>query len=170
MFRIFLSQTPCVICRDFKSECNTVRAFALISHSRFYTKRCIQIATFGELTPQSNRRKFKPRVSGQLDQPPTESSLQVGQMPLLTEECHMRRSSSPLGVTSSPSAGLGAETAISPHAHRGPETGLGSLRDTQRPERSSPMIWIQGDMNPGTGEAPYAQFLRRKYELSNKLL
>ena len=110
MFRIFLSQTPCVICRDLRSEFNTVRAFAL-SHSRFYTKRCSQIASFGELTRCLRGRKFKPRVSGQLDQPPTEISLQVGQMPLLTEECHMRRSPSPLGVTSSPSAGLGGESA-----------------------------------------------------------
>ena len=83
----------------------------------------------------------------------------------------MRRSSPPLRATSSPSAGLGAATASSSHAHGVPETGLGALRDTQRPERSSPMTWLPGDMNPGTGEAPPTQSLRRKiYELSNKLL
>jgi len=82
----------------------------------------------------------------------------------------MSRSPPPLRATSSPSAGLGAEPAISPPAHRGPE-GLGSLRDTQRPQRSSPVTCLQGDMNPTTGEAPRTQFLRRKiYELSNKLL
>ena len=171
MFRIFLSQTPCVICRDFRSEFNTVLAFALISHSRVYTKGCTQITTFWELTPQSNRRKFKPRVSGQPDQPPTESSLQVGQRPLLTEEfATMRRSPSPLRATSSPSARLGAETAISPHAHRVPETGLGALWDTQRPKRSSPMTWFQRDMDLATAKPRNPNFLRRKYELSNKLL
>ncbi len=118
MFRIFLSQTPCVICRDFRSEFNTARVFALISPSRFYTKRCSQIATFGELTRHLGGRKFKPRVVGLLDQPPTEISLQVGQMPLLTQECHMRRSPSSLGVTSSPSARLGAKSFGSPSTKR----------------------------------------------------
>ena len=82
----------------------------------------------------------------------------------------MRRSPPPLRVTSSPSAGLCAQTASSSHAHGVPETGLGTLRDTQRPKRSSPMNCLPGDRNPATGEAPPTQFLRRKtYELSNKL-
>jgi len=82
----------------------------------------------------------------------------------------MRRSPPPLRVTSSPSAGLCAQTASSSHAHGVPETGLGALRDTQRPKRSSPMNCLPGDRNPATGEAPQTQFLRRKtYELSNML-
>jgi hypothetical protein len=87
--------------------------FRVSSHSRLYTKSCSRITTFWELTTRKNRRKFKPRVSGQLDQPPTESSLQVGQRPLLTEECCMCRSLPRLRVTSSPSARLGAATASS---------------------------------------------------------
>jgi hypothetical protein len=88
-----------------------VGAFALISHSRFYTKRCSQIAPFGELTRCVRGRNLYPRVVGEFDQPPTEILLQVGQMPLLTEERHMRQSLLRMRVTSSPSARLGAATA-----------------------------------------------------------
>ncbi len=96
-----------------RSGCNNREGFRVSSHSRLYTKRCSQIATFGELTRCLRGRKFKPRVSGQQDQPPTEISLQVGQMPLLTEECIMRQSLPRLRVTSSPSARLGAAIARS---------------------------------------------------------
>jgi len=74
VFRIFLSQTPCVICRDFKSEFNTLRAFALISYSRIYTKSCNQITTFWELTPHLEGRTFQSRVVGSHDQPSTKTS------------------------------------------------------------------------------------------------
>jgi PIN domain nuclease of toxin-antitoxin system len=87
--------------------------FRASSHSRLYTKSCSRITTFWELTTRKNKRKLKPRVSGQQDQPPTEISLQVGQMPLLTEERIMRQSLPRLRVTSSPSARLGAATASS---------------------------------------------------------
>jgi len=88
VFRIFLSQTPCVICRGFRSEFNGVRAFALISHSRFYTKSCSQIATFWELTERPEGRTFKLALLARTTSHPRKASLQAVR-PTLTEECHL---------------------------------------------------------------------------------
>ena len=111
MFRIFLRQTPWVICkdcRDFSAEFNTLRAFALVSYSRIYTKSCNQITTFWELTPHLEGRTFQPRVLGLYDQPTHEEVCKLRSVATLTEECHFASELYPVRATSSASAGLGA--------------------------------------------------------------
>ncbi len=153
MFRIFLSQTPCVICRDFKSEFNTVRAFALISYSRLYTKRCSQITTFWELTPHLEGRTFQPRVLGLYDQPTHEEVCKLRSDATLTEECHFASELYPVRATSSASAGLGAvptNTFAISQRSRGKYRELSTLRNArdQAAPRRREMTRTQNGPNP----------------------
>ncbi len=153
MFRIFLSQTPCVICRDFKSEFNTLRAFALISYSRFYTKSCNQITTFWELTPHLEGRTFQPRVLGLYDQPTHEEVCKLRSDATLTEECHFASELYPVRATSSASAGLGAvptNTFAISQRSRGKYRELSTLRNAraQVAPRRREMTRTQNGPNP----------------------
>ena len=156
MFRIFLRQTPYVICkdfRDFSAEFDPVLAFALISYSPIYTKSCNQITTFWELTPHLEGRTFQPRVLGLYDQPTHEEVCKLRSDATLTEECHFASELYPVRATSSASAGLGAVPsktfAISQPSRREYRelSTLRNARDQAAPRRRE-MTRTQNGPNP----------------------
>ena len=143
----------CKDCRDFSAEFNTLRAFALVSYSRIYTKSCNQITTFWELTPHLEGRTFQPRVLGLYDQPTHEEVCKLRSDATLTEECHFASESLPARTTSSASAGLGAVPtkafAIS-QLSRGNYRELSTLRNArdQAAPRRREMTRTQKGPNP----------------------
>ncbi len=83
------------------------------AHSRkaSTSKVVVQITTFWELTPHSKQRKFKPRVVGQPDQPPTRSRLQAVRFPTGRGVSLMRRSPPRCASFRLAQSGFGAEPA-----------------------------------------------------------
>jgi hypothetical protein len=53
-----------------------------------------------------------------------------------------------------PQRGCGPQSKLSDH-RRVTKASLGTLQVTQRPRWNSSMNWLQGDMNPATGDIAY---------------